>query len=83
VPSDTQIGEPPEEKQGRKKKGKQVPGMPSKPNRKTRLTNQLRLNSKSLFNPSLKEHKLIVIEDQDTEKIPLGLPTWKKWPSTL
>jgi len=30
------------------------------------LTNQLRLKSKSLFNPSLKEHKLIVIEDQDT-----------------
>jgi hypothetical protein len=72
VPFDTQIEEPPEEKQGRKKKGKQVPEMPSKPNRKTRLTNQLRLNSKALFDPSLKEKKPIVIEDQDTDEDPSG-----------
>jgi hypothetical protein len=44
--------------------------MPSKPNQKTRLTNQLRLNSKSLFDPSLKEQKPIVIEDQDTDEDP-------------
>jgi hypothetical protein len=42
--------------------------MPSKPNRKTRLTNQLRLNSKALFDPSLKEKNPIVIEDQDTDE---------------
>jgi hypothetical protein len=42
--------------------------MPIKPNRKTRITNQLRLNSKALFNPSLKDHQPIVIEDEDTEE---------------
>jgi hypothetical protein len=67
-PLDTNIREPAEEKRGRKKKGKQVPKMPSKPNRNTRLTNQLRLNSKALFNPSLKEKNVIVIEDQDTNE---------------
>jgi hypothetical protein len=36
------------------------------------LTNQLRLNSKALFDPSLKEKKPIVIEDQDTDEDPSG-----------
>jgi hypothetical protein len=39
--------------------------MPNKPNRKTRITNQLRLNSKALFKPSLKDPQPIVIEDDD------------------
>jgi hypothetical protein len=34
------------------------------------LTNQLRINSKALFDPSLKEQKPIVIEDQDTNEEP-------------
>jgi len=51
-----------------RKNGKQVLEMPSKPNQKTRLTNQLRLNSKSLFDPSLKEQKPILIEYQDTSR---------------
>jgi len=42
--------------------------MNNKPNRKTRLTNQLRLNYKALFNPSLKEKKPIIIEDEDIEE---------------
>jgi len=42
--------------------------MPRKPNRKTKLTNQLRLNSKAFFDPSLKYQNPIVIEDQDTDE---------------
>jgi hypothetical protein len=56
-PLDTQSEEPHEAKLGKMKKGKQVPKIPSKPNRKTRLINQLRLNTKAFFNSSLKEHK--------------------------
>jgi len=44
--------------------------MPSKPNRKTKLTNQLRINSKALFDPYLKEKKMIIIEYQDTNEEP-------------
>jgi hypothetical protein len=68
VPVETLMKESPEAKQSRKRKGNQDPEMPSKPNRKTRITNQLRLNSKALFNPSLKDHQPIVIEDEDTEE---------------
>jgi hypothetical protein len=68
VPVDTLIKESPEAKQSRKRKGSQDPEIPSKPNRKTRLTNQLRLNSKEIFNPSLKDQQPIVIEDEDTEE---------------
>jgi hypothetical protein len=68
VSLDTQIKDSPVAKQRKKRKGSQVPEMPSKPNRKTRLTNQLRLNSKALFDPSLKEKNPIVIEDQDTDE---------------
>jgi hypothetical protein len=42
--------------------------MPSKPNKKTKLTNQLRLKSKEIFNPYLKYQQPIVIEDEDTEE---------------
>jgi hypothetical protein len=38
-----------------KRKGEKNYEFPSKPNRKTRITNQLRLNSKALFKPSLKD----------------------------
>jgi len=41
-----------------------------KPNRTTRLTNQLRINSKALFDPSLKDQKPIVIEYQDIYEDP-------------
>jgi hypothetical protein len=34
---------------------------------KTRETNKFRLNSKSLFNPSLKEKNVIVINDDTTK----------------
>jgi hypothetical protein len=34
--------------------------------KKTRITNQVRLNSKALFKPSLKYPKPIVIEDDDS-----------------
>jgi hypothetical protein len=52
------------EKHRKKRKGSQVPKIPRKPNKKMRLTNQLRLNSKALFNPSLKYQNPIVTEDQ-------------------
>jgi hypothetical protein len=44
--------------------------MSSKPNQKTKLANKLRIKSEALFHPSLKEKKLIVIEDQDTDEDP-------------
>jgi hypothetical protein len=44
--------------------------MPRKPNRNTGPTNQLRLNSKALFDSTLKDHNPIVIEDQDTNEDP-------------
>jgi hypothetical protein len=62
---ETLLKESPEAKKNRKRKGNQGPRMPSNPNRKTRITNQLRLNSKELFNPSLKYPQPIVIEDED------------------
>jgi hypothetical protein len=68
LPVDTLIKEYPEAKQSKKRKTSQDPGMPKKPNIKTRLTNQLRLNSKALFDPSLKDKNPIVIEDEDTEE---------------
>jgi hypothetical protein len=55
----------PASRQDRKRKGEQNIETPSKPNRKTRITNQLRLNSKALFKPSLKDPQPIVIEDDD------------------
>lgn len=45
----------PAARQDRKRKGEQNIEAPSKPNKKTRITNQLRLNSKALFKPSLKD----------------------------
>jgi len=69
VSLDIQIEYSPMEKQSKKRKGSQVPEIPSKSNRKISLTNQLRLKSKALFDPYLKEKNPIVIEDQDTEHI--------------
>jgi hypothetical protein len=39
--------------------------MPNNPKRKTRITNQLRLNSKKHFKTSLKYPQPIIIEDKD------------------
>jgi hypothetical protein len=69
VSLDTLIEKPPVEKKRKKRKGSQVLEMPRKPNRKIGLTYQLRLKSKALFDPYLKEKNPIVIEDQDTEHI--------------
>jgi hypothetical protein len=68
VSLDTQIKIPLWPNREKRERGARSLEMPSKPNRKTRLTNQLRLNSKALFDPSLKEKNPIVIEDQDTEE---------------
>jgi hypothetical protein len=46
--------------------GKKIPDYKSIP--KTRATNKLRLNSKSLFNPSLKKNNLIVLDDDTMEE---------------
>jgi hypothetical protein len=72
-------------RQSRRNKGKQPVDCPSRP--KTRPTNKLRLNSKSLFKPSLKKEKLIVIDDETPEEIPkitkkerLAIRTLKEMP---
>jgi hypothetical protein len=62
----------------KRRKGSQDPEMPSKPNRKTRLTNQLRLNSKAIFNPSLKYQQPIVIEDEEIEDHISGFDNMEK-----
>jgi len=46
-------------------KGKSMVNYPSRSN--TRATNKFRLNSKSLFNPSLKVENVISIDDDTTE----------------
>jgi hypothetical protein len=56
----------PAARQDKKRKGEKNIEATSKPNIKTRITNQLRLKSKALFNPSLKYPQLIVIEDDDS-----------------
>jgi hypothetical protein len=65
IPMETLLKESPKAKKRKKRKGNQSIGMPNKPNRKTKITNQLRLNSKALFKPSLKDPQPIVIEDDD------------------
>jgi hypothetical protein len=45
-------------------KGKSMVNYPTRS--KTRATNKFRLNLKSLFNPSLKEENVIVIDDDTT-----------------
>jgi hypothetical protein len=47
------------------KKDKPVMNYPSKS--KTRATNKFRLNSKALFNPSIKTNNVIVIDDDTME----------------
>jgi hypothetical protein len=47
------------------RKGKIVVNCPSKS--KTRVTNKFRLNSKSLFNPFIKEEYVIFIDDNTIE----------------
>jgi hypothetical protein len=61
VPMETLIKESLEANQNRKRKENQGPGMASNPNRKTNITNQLRLNYKELFNSCLKDPQLIII----------------------
>jgi hypothetical protein len=45
---------------------KKIPDYKSRP--KTRETNKLRLNSKALFNPSLKKNNLIILDDDTMEE---------------
>jgi hypothetical protein len=63
---ETLLKESHDAKKSRMRKWNQDPRMPNKPNMKTRIKNQLRLNSKELFNPSLKGHQPIVIEYEDS-----------------
>ena len=69
APIDTLIMESREANKSKNMKGRDIPKIPSKPNRRTRLTKQLRLNYRALFNPSLKYQQPIVIEDEDTKKV--------------
>jgi hypothetical protein len=68
-----------------KHKGKQFVSYPCRP--KTRPTNKMRLNSKALFKPSLKEEKIINIDYDIPEKTPkitkkerLAIKTLRKMP---
>jgi hypothetical protein len=54
VPVESLPKTPPAARQYRKRKGEHYIAAPSNPNEKTRIINQLRLNSKALFKPSLK-----------------------------
>jgi hypothetical protein len=60
---DIPIEKPPMIRQSKRNKGKQPANCPSRP--KTWPTNKLRLNSKALSKPSMKEEKLIIIDDDD------------------
>jgi hypothetical protein len=66
VPAEALPKTSPIARQDRKRKGEKNIEVPSKPNIKTRITNQLRLNSKALFKPSLKYPQPILIEDDDS-----------------
>jgi hypothetical protein len=55
-------------RQSKKEKGKQPASFPYIP--KTRPTNKIRLKSKALFKPSLKEDNLIILEDDSPEQNP-------------
>jgi hypothetical protein len=66
VPAEASPKTSPPARQDRKRKGEKNIEFPSKPNRKTRIMNQLRLNSKALFKPSLKDPQPILIEDDDS-----------------
>jgi hypothetical protein len=68
VPVEASPKTSPASRQDRKRKGEKNIEVPSKPNKKTRITNQLRLNSKALFKPSLKYPQPILIEDDDSPK---------------
>jgi hypothetical protein len=65
--SDEPVKKTIDKKQSKVEKGERVPDYKRRP--KTRATNKLRLNSKSLFKPSLKKDNLIVLDDDDDEKI--------------
>jgi hypothetical protein len=68
VPMEILIKESPKAKKNKKRKGNQVPIIPNNPIIKTNITNQLRMNSKELFNPSLKDPQPIIIEDEDNSR---------------
>jgi hypothetical protein len=53
IPVETLLKESHEDNKRKKRKWNQSIGMPNKTNRKIRITNQLRLNSKALFKPAL------------------------------
>lgn len=62
---DELVGEGKSKKLSKKRKSKHVVNYPSRS--KTRATNKLRLNSKALFNPSIKKGNVIVIDDDTVE----------------
>jgi hypothetical protein len=68
------MNRPSTSKRGAAVKGKRVKGVSvsQKPRRNsTRVTNKYRLKSKAMFNPSIKEENIIVIED-DSENAEAG-----------
>jgi hypothetical protein len=65
---DRSVEKPPMERHSKNNKGKHPVSYPSRP--RTRPTNKLRLNSKSMFKPSLKKENLIILDDDNLEKNP-------------
>jgi hypothetical protein len=72
---DAPVEKSPQVRQSKGDKGKHVNYL-SRP--KTRPTNKLRLNSKALFKPSLKEDNLIILDEDNIEKIPKKTKKEKK-----
>jgi hypothetical protein len=65
---DALVEKSPQVKQSEGNKGKQHVNYPNRP--KTIPTNKLKLNSKAMFKPSLKKDNLIILDEDDKEKIP-------------
>jgi hypothetical protein len=65
---DAPVEKPPQVKHSKGKKVKKPLNYLKRP--RTITTNKLRLNSKAMFKPSLKKDNLIILDEDDKEKIP-------------
>jgi hypothetical protein len=66
---ETLLKESTKDKKRNKRKGNKSIGIPNKENRKSKITNQLRLSLKVLFKRSLKDPQPIVIEDDEIHEL--------------
>jgi hypothetical protein len=73
---DTLVEKSPQVKQSKIGKGNKHVTYLSKP--KTRLTNNLRLNLKVIFKPSLKKDNLIILDEDEIDEVPKKTEKGKK-----